>query len=293
MNMVDDATGTTLCRLGQEETIWAAVGVLRAWMERYGVPQALYTDWKNVYVREPSAQERVRGEEPLTQFGRMCKRLGIEIIAASSPQAKGRVERNHGTHQDRLVKKLRLGKIASLEEARRYLKEKYCEEHNARFAVRPAAPQDFHLPSPGVRKLDDIFRLERERALSNDWVVRDENRFYQVERQRLHHAPAKSKVTVCEWEDGRMEIHYRGQKLSWQEIPARPLPSKQEDELPVAVETTKKKWKPGPDHPWRTGLSLGSTPPLVSGAPAPEKRPPEGAPRRGSTPPLVSASASP
>jgi len=269
MNMVDDATGTTLCRLGQEETIWAAVGVLRAWMERYGVPQALYTDWKNVYVREPSAQERVRGEEPLTQFGRMCKRLGIEIIAASSPQAKGRVERNHGTHQDRLVKKLRLGKIASLEEARRYLKEKYCEEHNARFAVRPAAPQDFHLPSPGVRKLDDIFRLERERALSNDWVVRDENRFYQVERQRLHHAPAKSKVTVCEWEDGRMEIHYRGQKLSWQEIPARPLPSKQEDELPVAVETTKKKWKPGPDHPWRTGLSLGSTPPLVSASASP------------------------
>ena len=108
MNMVDDATGTTLCRLGQEETIWAAVGVLRAWIERYGVPQALYTDWKNVYVREPNAQERMRGEEPLTQFGRMCGELGIEIIAASSPQAKGRVERNHGTHQDRLVKKLRL-----------------------------------------------------------------------------------------------------------------------------------------------------------------------------------------
>ena len=88
MNMVDDATGTTLCRLGEEETIWAAAGVLRAWMEQYGVPQALYTDWKNVYVREPSAQEQMRGEEPVTQFGRMCQRLGIEIIAASSPQAK-------------------------------------------------------------------------------------------------------------------------------------------------------------------------------------------------------------
>src|SRR5208282_5048591 len=73
MNMVDDATGTTLCRMGQEETIWAAVGVLRTWMERYGVPQALYTDWKNVDGREPRAQERVRGEEPVTQFGRMCQ----------------------------------------------------------------------------------------------------------------------------------------------------------------------------------------------------------------------------
>src|SRR5208282_1052066 len=97
MNMVDDATGTTLCRMGEEETIWAAVGVLKAWIERHGVPQALYPDWKNVYVREANAEERQRGEEPVTQFGRMCQRLGIRIVAASSPQAKGRVERNHGT----------------------------------------------------------------------------------------------------------------------------------------------------------------------------------------------------
>ena len=98
---------------GSEETIWAAVGVLRAWIEKYGVPQALYTDWKNVYVREPTEKELLRGKVPVTQFGRMCERLGIRIIAASSPQAKGRVERNHGTHQDRLVKKLRRKKIDS------------------------------------------------------------------------------------------------------------------------------------------------------------------------------------
>jgi len=257
MNMVDDATGTTLCRMGQEETTWAAVGVLRAWIERYGVPQALYTDWKNVYVREPNAQERLRGEEPLTQFGRMCWDLRIEIIAASSPQAKGRVERHHGTHQDRLVKKLRLMNIGSLEEANCYLKEKYCEEHNVRFSVTAAAPQDFHLPSPGVRKLEKIFRLERERSLSNDWVVRDENRFYQVERQSQHHAPAKSKVTVCEWQDGRMEIHYRGEKLSWKDIPARPVATRQEHKPRAREEMPKKKWRPGPDHPWRRGYREG------------------------------------
>jgi len=241
MNMVDDATGTTLCRLGKEETIWAAVGVLRAWIERYGVPQALYTDWKNVYVREPNAQERIRGEEPRTQFGRMCDELGIAIIAASSPQAKGRVERNHGTHQDRLVKKLRVMNICSLEEANGYLEEKYCEQHNVRFSVTAAAPQDFHLPSPGLRKLEEIFRLERERSLSNDWVVRDENRFYQVQRQSLQHAPAKSRVTVCEWANGRMEIYYRGQKLSWKEIPARPVDTKQEYEPRAQEEMPKKK----------------------------------------------------
>jgi hypothetical protein len=199
----------------------------------------------------------------------MCNKLGIEIIAASSPQAKGRVERNHGTHQDRLVKKLRLGKVSSIEEAHRYLEEKYCAEHNTRFAVRAAAPQDFHLPSPGGRKLETIFRLERERVLSNDWVVRDENHFYQVERQRLHHAPAKSKVTVCEWEDGRIEIYYRGQKLSWKRISERPLPSKPEDNPRVLREETRKKWKPGPDHPWRMGFSPGSAPALVSASASP------------------------
>ena len=258
MNMGDDATGTTLCRLGQEETIWAAVGVLRAWIERYGVPQALYTDGKNVYVREPNAQERLRGEEPLTQFGRMCGELGIKIIAASSPQAKGRVERNHGTHQDRLVKKLRLKNLRSLEAADRFLQEKYCAEHNERFAVTAAAPQDLHLPSPGVRKLEQIFRLERERVLSNDWVVRDDNRFYQVERQSHQHAPAKSKVTGCEWEDGRVEIHYRDRKLSWTEIPGRPVSDRQDTKASNETATTKKKWRPGPDHPWRGGYASGA-----------------------------------
>ena len=134
MNLVDDATGRTLARLGGEETIWAAADVLRRWIEAYGVPLALYTDWKNVYVRVPNAEEQVTGAVPLTQFGRMCASLGIQIIAASSPQAKGRVERNHGTHQDRLVKKLRRLGIADAPAANAFLETTYLPEHNARFA---------------------------------------------------------------------------------------------------------------------------------------------------------------
>src|SRR5579859_7167354 len=91
MDLADDATNTTLARLGEEETIWAAAGALRAWIERYGVPLALYVDWKSLYKGKP--REQLRGEEPVTQFGRMCAQLGVEIIAANSPQAKGRVER--------------------------------------------------------------------------------------------------------------------------------------------------------------------------------------------------------
>jgi transposase len=250
MNLVDDATGATLCRMGKQETIWAAVGVLQAWMEKYGVPRALYTDWKNVYVREPTAKELLHGKPAITQFGGMCERLGIRIIAASSPQAKGRVERNHGTHQDRLVKKLRRKRITTHEQVNRYLEEEYCDEHNRRFAIEPKSEVDYHLPAPGVRKRREILRLETERVLANDWVVRHHNRFYQVERQSRIHAPAKSAVVVCEWEDGTVEIHYRDHKLSWHEISEPPG-------KPEAVETTKRRkhFTPPavkmPDHPWR------------------------------------------
>jgi hypothetical protein len=249
MNLVDDATGTTLCRMGEQETIWAAVGVLRAWMEKYGVPRALYTDWKNVYVREPTAKEYLHGTPAVTQFGRMCERLGIKIIAAGSPEAKGRVERNHGTHQDRLVKKLRRKRITTHEQVNRYLEEEYCDDHNRRFALDAASETDHHLPMPGARQLREIFRLETERTLGNDWVVRHENRFYQVEARSRSHAPAKSKVTVCEWKDGTIEIHYRGRKLSWHRIEQRPTKPE------AAAAKQKRTGTPAaahmPNHPWR------------------------------------------
>src|SRR5947209_8401372 len=148
LTLVDDATGKTLGRFGAQETIWAAVGVLRAWIERYGIPHALYTDWKNVYVRVPNAEERDTGVEPLTQFGRMCATLGIRIIPASSPQAKGRIERNHGTQQDRLVKKLRRKGIAAIETANAFLETEYWADHNARFTQAPASSDDFHVARP-------------------------------------------------------------------------------------------------------------------------------------------------
>src|SRR5438046_3196990 len=121
-------TGDTNCRMGEQETIWAAAGVLRSWIEKHGIPRALYTDWKNVYKREPTERERLQGKASTTQFGRMCERLEIRIIAANSPQAKGRVERNNGVHQDRLVKKLRRNGIQDYEAANAYLEAEYLPE---------------------------------------------------------------------------------------------------------------------------------------------------------------------
>ncbi|MGH3851641.1 MAG: ISNCY family transposase, partial [Pseudonocardiaceae bacterium] len=220
MHLVDDATAQASAWFSSEETIWAAAGVLRRWIERYGVPQALYTDWKNVYVRPPNAQERMRGEPAVTQFGRMCAKLGIEVIAASSPQAKGRVERAHGTHQDRLVKKLRLAGIANYEQANAYLEQHYLADHNRRYARPAAVDSDYHRRRPTARQLDEVFWLEEERVVSEDWVVRYRNRQLQLQRQSQHWTPAKSRVLVRQSQTGEIAIHYRGHRLGFRELPA-------------------------------------------------------------------------
>jgi len=249
MNLVDDATATTLAVMGVEETIWTAARVLRSWIERYGVPVALYTDWKTVYVKEATEQQLLRGEASTTQFGRMCERLGIRIIAANSPQAKGRVERNHGTHQDRLVKKLRRKKIRDHEGANEYLESEYLPDHNRRFAHAAASPEDYHHKQPSRAALDEAFRLETERVIGNDWVVRYGNRFLQVNRQGNHYAPAKGKVAVCEWQDGRVEIRYRGQKVGWREIAERPQRADEDPPRPVGIPYGGT--PPTPSHPWK------------------------------------------
>ena len=221
MTLVDDATGRTLAQLGDEETIWAAADVLRRWIEACGVPLALYTDWKNVYVRVPNAEEQVTGAVPLTQFGRMCASWGIQILAASSPQAKGRVERNHGTHQDRLVKKLRRLGIAEAVAANAFLETTYLPEHNDRFVQTPASAEDFHRRTPSRVALDRAFQIEATRVLSNDWVIRYDTQYLQVVRQS-HHAPARSTVLVRENAGGAIELRYRGRLMRWTEIPAPP-----------------------------------------------------------------------
>ena len=255
IDMVDDATNTTWAQLGEQETIWAVADALRAWIERYGVPLALYVDWKNLYKRPANAGERLRGEEPVTQFGRMCAKLGIALIAANSPQAKGRVERQHGTHQDRLVKKLRRREIHSHEGANLYLEREYLPEHNQRFARAAARPEDYHRRAPRAMELDRIFRLESERTVSDDWVVRYDNRFFQLEPQSWHYAPARGKVWVCEGRHGKMAIEYGGHALRWRQIaaPAQPqvLDAPTGKACPgVPISVKKRKWTPPANHPW-------------------------------------------
>jgi hypothetical protein len=211
-----------------------------------------------VYVRVPNAEERESGAPPLTQFGRMCAALGITIIPASSPQAKGRIERQHGTHQDRLVKKLRRRGIRDVSAANAFLATAYWPEHNARFAQAAASAEDFHTRAPSATVLARLFRLETERTVGNDWVVRYHNRCLQLERQS-HHPPARSRVQIAEAPSGAIEIRYRGRVMRWTEIPPGPRASS----IPALPPTrdartlTTRRLRPNVsrDHPWYQGAA--------------------------------------
>jgi hypothetical protein len=166
----------------EEETVFGAMTVLKMWVEAYGIPESLYCDKKNAFVltREPTDNELLAGiTQPKSHFGKACDRLGIDVIAANSPQAKGRVERNHGVDQDRLVKELRLAGISDIEQANAFLLETYLPHMNGKFSRLPKRTEDAHVRL-GKVSLDDILCLEYDRKVSKDYIVRFECRLFQI-----------------------------------------------------------------------------------------------------------------
>lgn len=220
MSMVDDATKTTHAFLAEQESTEAAMRLLWGWIERYGLPMSLYCDQRSVYItdREPTLEEQLEGKEPLTAFGRCCEKLGIEIITAYSPQAKGRVERRHGVFQDRFVKELRLRDISSIEEANEVLANGFVEDLNRRFTIPAIDPHDAHVKIHKRVDLRSIFCFEETRTVQNDWVIQYSNRFFQIlQTKRLDIRP-KMKVTVAEWLDGSIHILYEKKEIPYEEI---------------------------------------------------------------------------
>lgn len=243
LTMIDDATGETLGHFTAEETTWGAAAVLQGWIAKYGVPQALYVDAKSVFVRPATGNELAAGIAPVTQFGRMCAKLGIRLIVAKTPEAKGRVERVHGTNQDRLVKKLRRRGIDTYAAANHFLGATYWPAHNARFAVAPLEPADFHLPLNPRLDLAHVFCLEEQRVVGNDWVVRYDNRALQIvptARAKRHTHP-RARIVVRETPTGELLLVARTLEgtehlLEWQPVarathhpnyqpPPRPVPA--------------------------------------------------------------------
>lgn len=246
MGMVDDARNRFYGRFYDYEGVFPAMNVLEGYLRRYGRPQSLYVDKHSTYktVRHPSEDELLRGEAAATQFERATRELGINLIHAHSPQAKGRIERAFATLQDRLVKELRLCSVSTLQDANCFL-ETYLPKFNAQFEREPREPEDFHRPLPKGINLEEIFCLKTVRTILDGYLIRWKGRRYAIEEpsRRMLGRPA----TVLLHFDGRMVVRYEGRDLGYREIPerAKRVPAK------PAFRPKPPKYNPPPTHPWR------------------------------------------
>jgi transposase len=253
MVMIDDATNRTHARFAEAETTRAAYDVFEGYVRHYGLPQGLYVDRDSIYKtsREPSIEEQLAGEPPLTQFGRAMKQLGVALDLAYSPQAKGRVERRNGLLQDRLVKELRLAGISDLKAANAFLEEQFLPQLNRRFCVAPAQPADVHRGVP--RHLKEVLSWEEERVVQQDWTVSWQGRYFQIAARHEGLCLVKKKIIVRELRDGTIQLVWSGQKLQWEELPQRPVRALRPKPPKAWVLVP-----PACDHPWRRfGMGVG------------------------------------
>lgn len=182
----------------------------------YVAPKSLRTDEDNELV-EP---------EWLTHFSRACKKLGIEVIKAYSPQAKGRVERNHAVYQDRLVKELRLKKILTIEGANELLSNGFINNLNDKFAKPAQDPQDAHVPLLAEDDLDQIFCWEYERQIKNDWTVQFKGQHYQIEKTTPRKVSAKQRIMIREHMDNGISLWSGQARLAFHKIDKRKVEEK-------------------------------------------------------------------
>ena len=272
IEFVDDATGLAYGRFYPEETTESVMDCLERYIRRNGVPRALYVDKDSIYVvnnREPTGAEILENREPVTQFGRAAAELGIEIILANSPQAKGRVERVHGTQQDRLVKLLRLEGIDTMGASNDYLEEHYWTAYNRKFARPAAEAADLHRKLPA--DLAEVLCLKEPRTVGKDWCVCYERRVLQIAARHQSLGLAGRRVEVRRYLDGRVAVHFGGRFLEHAELTVRPAPHT--GKLP-ALEN-RKAYKPSSDHPYNRAAAAAAR----AGVGAPSATPPGPPPR--------------
>lgn len=244
MGYIDDATNNVFGRFYEYEGTMPAMESFKLYSEKYGLPQSIYVDKHSTYksLRKLTVEEELEGmEESMSQFERALEELGVEVIHAHSPQAKGRVERLFGTLQDRLIKEMRLKGINTKDGANKFLEE-YLVEFNTRFRVCPANNTDVHVKVSKQFDLDKYLCIKTERTARNDNTITHNGRLYQIEAN----ANGK-KVMVEERIDGSLHIMSNGLALRYREI--FEIPKKEVTVKRVFKE--RKSYNTPKDHPWR------------------------------------------
>jgi hypothetical protein len=207
---IDDATNKRWALFVPAETTWAYLDLARHIALSDGIPHAVYSDKHAIFVvkRDPTLIEQLNGVEPLTQFGRAMYELGVTIIPANTPQAKGRVERMWGALQDRLVVELRLAKACTLQQANQVLAS-FLKDYNQRFHVVPGDSSNLFRKAPPIAQLDRILCLKEPRVVNNDHTVSFQGLVLQIPPSKYFHSLAKKRVAVLQLRDGSILIEYR------------------------------------------------------------------------------------
>lgn len=271
---IDDATGEVLsARFREQEDAQGYFEVMREVVRRRGIPLALYADRHSIFVVtkdiELTLEEELAGRRHATQFGRLLEELGVNLILARSPQAKGRVERLWGTFQDRLVSELRVAKAGTVGEANQVL-ERWLPRHNRRFMVAAQDPEPAWLPWPKNRRFDEFFCFKYRRVVGNDNTVRFGSQLIDIPPSRDHNSHAHERVEVHERFDGTLCIFAGGVCLAKKMLAESKtlyrvaVHSEAPDLAPVPLIKKPKSltppsstpYKPAPKHPWRQTLVL-------------------------------------
>ncbi|MBA2654858.1 MAG: ISNCY family transposase [Gammaproteobacteria bacterium] len=228
LNIVDDATGISFALIDTGETTQILLTCLKRWIEQYGIPKSVYVDLKSVYVSPKRLKEKYDDDllikEGFSYFEQACRKLGIEIIKAYSPQAKGRVERKHGVYQDRLVKDLKLYGIKTIEAANHYLEEKFLDKINQKFAQAPKEETDNHRNPKPYGDLDEILCWNYKRQLKNDWSIQFNREYFQVKRLEGSRVQPGEFIILKKYLDGNMRFWYEEQQLDYYPLSRKPQP---------------------------------------------------------------------
>jgi transposase len=244
MAYVDDATGEVFARFYEYEGTIPAMDSFKRYIRRYGIPQSVYLDRHSTYkatVHYQTIEDQLEGRQLMSQFEKSLRELGVKVIHAYSPQAKGRVERLFGTFQDRVIHEMRLAGVNSHKEGNEFLKT-YLPKYNRQFGVASAKEADLHRPFKDSKELDRILSIRNKRALRNDFTVAHNKKLYQIK----DNIRTKT-VMVEERTDGSIRIIHNGQRLKYKEIKSRPIQEVKKPMLPRVWKGV----KPAADHPWK------------------------------------------
>jgi transposase len=244
MGYIDDATGNPFGRFYEYEGTIPAMDSFKRYIEKYGIPVSIYIDKHAAYKskKKLSIEDELSNKDPLTQFTRALGELGVEVIYANSPQAKGRIERLFNTFQDRLLKEFRLEKARTIEDANK-LAERFLPKYAKRFSVKALYSDDLHRPIPKGLDLNKILCAREEHPLRNDFTVAHDKKLYQIEDNT-----SAKKVAVEEKVDGSMLITYKDKPLKFKEITTRP---KKEEPKKTYEFKIRRVYVPPRTHPYK------------------------------------------